>query len=110
MIGIKCKVRDKKNLGLVSSIIFISGLLWIILENRLIEKIEVKNDEIATIKIIIRGCHEIILINIIISLNRLIVGGAEILIDVNINHQKVMLGKEDINPLKDIMLRVWNFK
>lgn len=51
--------------------------------------------------------HKIILDIIIISLIVLIDGGAEILIAININHQKVILGDKLISPLNDEIFRVW---
>jgi len=46
------------------------------------------------------------LIKIIISPAKLIEGGAEMLAEIKINHQKVILGKEFHNPLNEIMFRV----
>lgn len=109
IIGVIWIIRDKKILDEVLSIILIWGLLWIIFTNKLIEKIVVVKEENKINNIIIIGCHVIILMYSIISLNKLIVGGAEIFTDVNINHQNVMLGNDVIIPLKDRMFRVWNF-
>lgn len=44
----------------------------------------------------------------IISLNRLIDGGAAMLIAVNINHHIVIVGSVDIIPFIKNILRVWN--
>lgn len=44
-----------------------------------------------------------------ISLIVLIVGGADILIAMKINHQNVMLGDIVISPLKERIFRVWYF-
>jgi len=43
----------------------------------------------------------------VISLNKLIEGGAAILAAVNINHHIVMMGLITINPFVRNMLRVW---
>jgi len=43
----------------------------------------------------------------IISLSKLIEGGAAILAAVNINHQNVIIGFIVINPLVKNILRVW---
>lgn len=59
------------------------------------------------IEIIDLKFHKIILDIIIISLIVLIDGGAEILIAININHQKVILGDKLISPLNDEIFRVW---
>lgn len=45
-----------------------------------------------------------------ISLNVLIVGGAEMLIAININHHSLTLGIIIIIFLKSIILREWNFR
>lgn len=45
-----------------------------------------------------------------ISLNVLIVGGAEMLIAININHHRLILGIIIIMFLKSIILREWNFR
>jgi len=55
-------------------------------------------------------CHWIILFIIKISPIRFIEGGAEILIAINKNHQNIILGKILINPLKEIIFRVWNLE
>lgn len=73
--------------------------------NIIIEK-EVTLNEIKKINIILFLFHKIILDMIEISLKVLIVGGAEILIAIKMNHQNVMLGDIEINPLKDKMFRV----
>ena len=78
--------------------------------NKLIEKIEAINEVITNIIIIIVGCQNIILVNINNSLIRLMDGGAEMLIAKNINHQNVRLGKIFVNPLIDIIFRVWNLE
>ena len=49
--------------------------------------------------------HEIVLDIKKISLIVLIVGGAEMLIAMNVNHQKVILGVDEIIPLNDSMFR-----
>lgn len=82
----------------------ISFLLWEMFRNIIIEK-EVTIIEIKKIIIIVVLFNIIILDIMKISLIVLIVGGAEILIAININHQKVILGETEINPLKDIMFR-----
>lgn len=73
----------------------------IIIEN------EVTLKEIKKIIIIVVLLNIIILEMIIISLIVLIVGGAEILIAININHQNTILGDIEINPLKDKIFREW---
>jgi len=73
----------------------------------LIEKIEAINEDIINIIIIIIGCQNIILVNINSSLAKLIEGGAEILTAKKINHQNVIFGKIFVNPLMDMILRVW---
>lgn len=50
---------------------------------------------------------EIIAVISIISLSKLIDGGAAILAAVNINHHIVMIGATVINPLVKNILRVW---
>lgn len=77
--------------------------------NSIIEKIEVIIEMIIKVGIN-RKFHDNIDIIIKISLNRLIDGGAEILIIVNINHQNMILGNNINNPLKEIILRVWNLE
>lgn len=84
----------------------ISFLLWDRFRNIIIEK-EVVIIEIMKIGIIDLKFHKIILDIIIISLIVLIDGGAEILIAININHQKVILGDKLISPLNDEIFRVW---
>jgi len=42
-----------------------------------------------------------------ISLKKLIEGGAEIFIAMNINHQNIMFGLVLIIPLKEMIFRVW---
>lgn len=79
-------------------------LLWEILINIDIENEAVINDPKNRI-IIVFIFHEIILDNRKISLNVLIVGGAEILIAIKINHQNVILGDIIINPLNNIIFR-----
>lgn len=76
------------------------------LDIRLIEKIEEVIEIIKIKVIIIIGCHGIRLINIRTSLNKLMEGGAEILIAKKINHQNVRFGIIFIIPLKDKILRV----
>jgi len=51
--------------------------------------------------------NDIVAVIRIISLNRLIDGGAAILIAVNINHHIVMLGINISIPLIRNILRVW---
>lgn len=87
---------------------FILFLLWEIFRNIIIEKIVTEID-IRKIIIIVDFCHKIILIIIKISLKVLIEGGAEILTAININHQKIILGKIEIIPLNDIIFREWYF-
>lgn len=107
--GIKWINKDKKSFVDDVSIIFISGLLWFILVNRLIEKMDaIKEDMIKRI-IIIVGCQTIILVNIKSSLSKLIEGGAEMLMATKMNHQKDKLGKVFISPFIERMFRVWNF-
>lgn len=79
-------------------------LLWEILTY-----IDIENDA-TNIEAIIKGnnifvFHLIILVNKKISLIVLIVGGAEMLIAININHQKLIFGDILINPLNKIMFR-----
>ncbi|TDJ92016.1 hypothetical protein E1923_29300 [Klebsiella pneumoniae] len=73
--------------------------------NIIIEK-DVVIIEIMKIGIIDFIFHRITLDIIIISLSVLIDGGAEILIAIKINHQKVILGIIEINPLKEEIFRV----
>lgn len=54
--------------------------------------------------------HESSLDIIMISLNVLIVGGAEMFKAININHQNVILGISVIIPLNIKMFRVWYLK
>lgn len=84
----------------------ISFLLWMILINIIKENEAVIND-IIKINGIDLLFHEIILVIIIISLIVLIVGGAEILRAMNINHQKVILGIRIIKPLNNKVFREW---
>lgn len=84
----------------------ISFLLWMILINIIRENEAVIND-IRKIIGIDELFHEIILVIIIISLIVLIVGGAEMLRAINMNHQKVMLGIRIINPLNSKVFREW---
>lgn len=77
--------------------------------NIIIEK-DVVIIEIMKIGIIDFIFHKITLDIIIISLIVLIDGGAEILIAIKINHQKVILGIIEINPLKEEIFRVWYLK
>lgn len=87
----------------------ISDMLWAILINIKIEKDAVERDIIKMVIIIdIFHCRSLDII--IISLIILIVGGAEMLIAIKINHQNIRLGKELINPLKEIIFRVWYFE
>jgi len=74
----------------------------------MIENEEHSKEAIIKIGIVIEF-HLINPIIIIISLAKLIVGGADILIAVKINHQNVMFGEDVNNPLKEIIFRVWNF-
>lgn len=108
--GMKWINTDRKNFDWVISIICLSGLLWIILVNNVIEKIDVINEEIINKIIIVVGCQNIILVSISNSLKILMDGGAEMLIATKINHQKDKLGKIFIIPLIDKIFRVWNFK
>lgn len=109
IIGIKWINKDKKSFGDDVSIIFISGLLWVILVNRLIEKMDAIKEDIIKRIIIIVGCQTIILVNIKSSLSKLIEGGAEMLMATKMNHQKDKLGKVFISPFIERMFRVWNF-
>lgn len=87
----------------------ISGLLWII-EINIIRENEVAINDIIKIIIIELLFHNNILDIIIISLKVLIVGGAEMFIAININHQKVILGISKYKPLNNIIFRVWYLK
>lgn len=86
----------------------ISFLLCEVFKNIIIEN-EVTLREINKIKIIVFFVHIINLDMIIISLIVLIVGGADKLIAMNINHQNVILGEVEISPLKDKIFREWYF-
>jgi len=68
---------------------------------------EAINREEIIIGIINVFLHVIMLVIIKISLIVLIVGGADMLIITNINHQNVILGEMDIKPLNIIIFRVW---
>lgn len=84
----------------------ISFLLWEILRNIIIEN-EVIIMEIKKINIIVILLNMIILDIIKISLIVLMVGGAEMLIAINKNHQNVILGEIEIKPLKVRIFREW---
>lgn len=87
----------------------ISDILWAILINIKIENDAVDKDN----KKIIKNIDEFHWINLDIIITSLIIfidGGAEILIAININHQNIKLGKELINPLNEIIFRVWYFE
>lgn len=100
--------NDKKIFGDVCSEIKDLFLLWVILINIIIEKDVVIRDIKNKIDIDIK--FQWIILDIKkISLIVLIVGGAEMLTAMNINHQKVMLGIIEINPLNIKIFRVWNF-
>ena len=70
--------------------------------------IEKRAEEIEVEKInsIERELQGISVLIIIISLKKLIVGGAEMFTEINKNHQNIMLGEELIIPLNDKMFRV----
>lgn len=108
IVGIKCIDKDIKYFDVESFSILISVLLWMREENSKMENADViiEISDSGTAIIIFQLINPII---IKISLIRLIVGGAEILTAVNINHQNVILGKELISPLNDIIFRVWYF-
>lgn len=74
--------------------------------NNEIEKEDVMNDE-TMMGIIIDMLKVIRAIIIMISLMRLIEGGADILVIMNKNHQKEMLGMIINSPLKEMIFRVW---
>lgn len=84
----------------------VSVILWATFIN-----IKIEND--AVIKLIKKidkineKSHIIKEWNMKISLNKLIDGGAEILIAIKINHQNIKLGKDVIIPLNDKIFRVW---
>lgn len=71
---------------------------------------DVTEIEIRKIINIVILFQKIILDIIIISLIVLIVGGADTFTAININHQNVMFGDIEINPLKHEMFRVWYFE
>lgn len=106
--GIKWISNDKYVFWVDSNDGNILILLWEILTNIIIEN-DAEARDIIKIKIGVELFQKIILLIIIISLNVLIVGGAEILIAININHHKVMLGMIINIFLKSIILREWNF-
>lgn len=106
--GIECENNDNKILCGVWEEGSISFLLWEVFKNIIIEN-EVTLREIMKMKIIEILFRKIILDIIKISLIVLIVGGADILIIIKINHQNEIFGEIEVNPLKDKMLRVWYF-
>lgn len=87
----------------------ISFLLWIILMN-IISENEVVIKDIIKIIIIELLFHNNNPDIIIISLNVLIDGGAEMFKAININHQNVRLGINVNIPFNKIMFRVWYLK
>ena len=84
------------------------GLLWVILIKREIQNDAVSKEAII-IGIIILHLHDTDLDMMEISLKVLIEGGADIFKLKKINHQKLMLGDIEINPLNKIILREWIF-
>lgn len=87
----------------------VSFLLWMILINIMRENEVVIKDIINIINI------ELLLWFINPDINRislkvLMEGGAEILSDININHQNTMLGINENSPFNIIILRVWSLK
>lgn len=106
--GIRWRNKDKWVFWGDWLVYFIYKLLWEILTYIIIEN-EVVAIDIIRMSIIVEIFQLIILDIIKISLNVLIVGGAEILTAININHQKVILGKIEINPLNNNIFRVWYF-
>jgi len=83
---------------------FKEGLLWIILMKKY------KENEAVMIEANIRGIineflHDSILEIMKISLIVLIVGGAEILIIIKMNHQNLILGEMERIPLNKIVFR-----
>lgn len=64
---------------------------------------EIEVEKINSIERELQGIRVLI---IIISLKKLIVGGAEMFTEINRNHQNIMLGEELIIPLNDKMFRV----
>lgn len=96
--------NDRWIFWLVCSEGSISFLLWEILIYIDIENIAVNSDAIN--KNIINLVFQLIILDSnIISLIVLIVGGAEILIAIKMNHQKFILGIILINPLNDKIFR-----
>lgn len=100
--------RDMK----VFSWVWVDGiiliLLWEILIYIIIENDVVMMDIIKII--IIVDIFQLIILDIIkISLRVLIVGGAEILTAININHQNMMLGIINKVPLNIRIFREWYF-
>lgn len=83
-------------------------MLWEIFRNIIIEN-DVIINEINIIISIVVLLNKIILDIMKISLIVLMVGGAEMLIAIKINHQKVMLEDMLMRPLKDKMFREWYF-
>lgn len=83
--------------------------MWLIFRNIIIENDVVAIDIIKII--IIDNMFQLINLDInIISLIVLIVGGADMLIAININHQNVMFGDINNIPLNNIIFRVWYLK
>lgn len=100
--------KDKKIFMFVCWEKNISFTLWDKFKNIIIEN-EVTEIEIIKIRIIVNEFHKIILDIMKISLIVLIVGGADTLIAININHQNVRFGEIDVRPLKQEIFRVWYF-
>lgn len=106
MGGVRCKNNEVKIFCGVLIEGSISFLLWIILIN-IIKENEAVIKDIKKIKGMELLFHKINLDIIIISLIVLMVGGAEIFRDININHQNVILGIMIMRPLNISVFREW---
>lgn len=107
--GIEWIIKDRNILDIDWLDGKISEMLWATLINIKMEKDAVDKDNkkiVSNIDIF----HWFSLDIIITSLIILIDGGAEILKAIKMNHQNIIFGNRLINPLNEIIFRVWNFE